>query len=183
MSAPRVDPLAGKPAPLSLLANIPRLVTAYYTERPDPAIPGQRVAFGTSGHRGSSLTASFNEAHKITLTLWKDEGIALTLSPARAGCMLVGLALILLLYRSVTTLGRLTFVLWLGVLGVLAWVLIEGFLHFDPAVAFDFSGPAARPASFLTGLGGAMTLALYSYLGYYNICYVGDEVRDPAAGR
>jgi len=68
MSAPRVDPLAGKPAPVSLLANIPRLVTAYYTERPDPAIPGQRVAFGTSGHRGSSLTASFNESHILAVT-------------------------------------------------------------------------------------------------------------------
>ena len=68
MSAPRVDPLAGKPAPVSLLANIPRLVTAYYTERPDPALPGQRVAFGTSGHRGSSLTASFNEAHILAVT-------------------------------------------------------------------------------------------------------------------
>ena len=68
MSAPRVHPLAGQPAPVSLLANIPRLITAYYTERPDPAVPGQRVAFGTSGHRGSSLTASFNEAHILAMT-------------------------------------------------------------------------------------------------------------------
>jgi amino acid transporter len=127
----------------------------------------------------SPAWAAFNEAHKTTVTIWKDEGLALTLSPARAACVVVGLALILLLYRSVTTLGRLTFLLWLGVLGIIAWVLVEGFRSFDPAVAFDFSGAAARPANFLTGLGAAMTLALYSYLGYYNICYVGDEVRDP----
>ncbi len=122
---------------------------------------------------------SFNEANRLAVPIWPQEGLALTISPARAACMLVGVALILLLYRSVTTLGRLTFALWLGVLGVIGWVLVEGFRNFDPAVAFDFSGSATEPQNFLTGLGGAMTLALYSYLGYYNICYVGDEVRDP----
>ena len=61
-------PLAGKPAPASLLQNIPRLVTAYYTERPDASVVDQRVAFGTSGHRGSSLTLSFNEWHILAVT-------------------------------------------------------------------------------------------------------------------
>jgi len=56
-------PLAGKPAPLNLLTDIPSLVSAYYTERPDPAVTGQRVSFGTSGHRGSAFKRSFNEAH------------------------------------------------------------------------------------------------------------------------
>lgn len=55
--------LAGKPAPPELLTNIPRLVAAYYTHAPDPEEPTQRVSFGTSGHRGSSLSNSFNEAH------------------------------------------------------------------------------------------------------------------------
>jgi phosphoglucomutase len=58
-----MHPLAGRPAPPELLENIPRLVSAYYTDEPDPAEPAQRVAFGTSGHRGSSLDGSFNEAH------------------------------------------------------------------------------------------------------------------------
>jgi phosphoglucomutase len=58
-----MHPLAGRPAPPELLENIPRLVSAYYTDEPDPAEPTQRVAFGTSGHRGSSLDGSFNEAH------------------------------------------------------------------------------------------------------------------------
>ncbi len=62
------SPLAGKPAPRSLLANVPRLVTAYYTGRPDPGVPAQRVAFGTSGHRGSSLHGAFNEAHILATT-------------------------------------------------------------------------------------------------------------------
>lgn len=59
----RLSPLAGKPAPPSLLVNIPRVVTAYFALEPDPAVPAQRVAFGTSGHRGAALLTSFNEAH------------------------------------------------------------------------------------------------------------------------
>lgn len=58
-----LHPLAGLPAPRELLVNVPRLVSAYYTGHPDPADPTQRVAFGTSGHRGSSLRGSFNEDH------------------------------------------------------------------------------------------------------------------------
>jgi len=63
-----MHPLAGKPAPASVLVSIPRLVTAYFIERPDPTNPQQRVAFGTSGHRGSSLDGSFNEAHIAAAT-------------------------------------------------------------------------------------------------------------------
>src|SRR5947199_9036529 len=58
-----VHPLAGKPAPRDLLVNVPRLVAAYYTRRPDANDAGERVAFGTSGHRGSSFARSFNEVH------------------------------------------------------------------------------------------------------------------------
>jgi phosphoglucomutase len=61
-------PNAGKPADPEALVNIPRLVAAYYTGKPDPSDPGQRVAFGTSGHRGSSLSLSFNEAHILAVT-------------------------------------------------------------------------------------------------------------------
>ncbi|MBW2735059.1 MAG: alpha-D-glucose phosphate-specific phosphoglucomutase [Deltaproteobacteria bacterium] len=62
-----LHPLAGKPAPKELLSNIPRLVSAYYTHAPDPEQAAQRVAFGTSGHRGSSLTSSFNEDHVLAM--------------------------------------------------------------------------------------------------------------------
>ena len=61
-------PRAGRPAEAADLVHVPRLVAAYYTERPDPGERGQRVAFGTSGHRGSSLKASFNEAHILATT-------------------------------------------------------------------------------------------------------------------
>ncbi|MGO9832476.1 MAG: phosphoglucomutase (alpha-D-glucose-1,6-bisphosphate-dependent) [Myxococcaceae bacterium] len=63
-----LSPFAGKPAEAAILVNVPRLVTAYYTGRPDPSVPSQRVAFGTSGHRGSSLDDSFNEAHILAIT-------------------------------------------------------------------------------------------------------------------
>ncbi|HEY2386539.1 MAG TPA: phosphoglucomutase (alpha-D-glucose-1,6-bisphosphate-dependent) [Candidatus Binatia bacterium] len=63
-----VSPLAGKPAPQSILVDVAALVDAYYDRHPDPSIPGQRVAFGTSGHRGSSLDAAFNEDHIRAMT-------------------------------------------------------------------------------------------------------------------
>jgi len=63
-----LSPLAGKPAPASVLVDIPRLLTAYYTGRPDASVAAQRVAFGTSGHRGSSFDLSFNEDHVLAIT-------------------------------------------------------------------------------------------------------------------
>ncbi len=64
----KVSPLAGKRAPLSLLVDLPKLITAYYAEIPDPKEPEQRVAFGTSGHRGSSFRKSFNENHLLAIS-------------------------------------------------------------------------------------------------------------------
>ncbi len=63
-----ISTLAGKPAPRSMLVDVPRLVTAYYTGEPDPSVPSQCVAFGTSGHRGSSFDLSFNERHVLAIT-------------------------------------------------------------------------------------------------------------------
>ena len=64
----KVSPGAGKPAEASMLVNVPRLVTAYYTEVPDPAVAEQKVAFGTSGHRGSSFKKAFNEWHILAIS-------------------------------------------------------------------------------------------------------------------
>ncbi|AFD26525.1 phosphoglucomutase (alpha-D-glucose-1,6-bisphosphate-dependent) [Deinococcus gobiensis] len=74
--------LAGKPAPQRLLTNIPQLVAQYYELRPDPAVPAQRVAFGTSGHRGTSGSASFNEAHILA--------VAQAVAEHRAGAGITG---------------------------------------------------------------------------------------------
>jgi phosphoglucomutase len=65
---PKTHPLAGKTAPPTMLANIPQLVTAFFAEKPDPKTPAQRVAFGTSGHRGSALNGTFNEAHILAVS-------------------------------------------------------------------------------------------------------------------
>ncbi|HVR08458.1 MAG TPA: alpha-D-glucose phosphate-specific phosphoglucomutase, partial [Thermoanaerobaculia bacterium] len=64
----KISPLAGKPAPPAMLVDVPRLVGAYSTEVPDPSIPGQQVAFGTSGHRGSAFKKTFNEWHILAIT-------------------------------------------------------------------------------------------------------------------
>jgi phosphoglucomutase len=63
-----INPLAGKPAPPGMLVNVAGLITAYFSRRPDPEVASQRVAFGTSGHRGSAFEASFNEAHILAIT-------------------------------------------------------------------------------------------------------------------
>ena len=63
-----VSPFAGKPATPSMLVDLPKLITAYYTETPDPSVSEQRVSFGTSGHRGSSFDATFNEWHILAVT-------------------------------------------------------------------------------------------------------------------
>jgi phosphoglucomutase len=63
-----ISPLAGKPAPASILVDVASLIDAYHGRRPDPSVPAQRVVFGTSGHRGSSLDTAFNEAHILAIT-------------------------------------------------------------------------------------------------------------------
>jgi phosphoglucomutase len=64
----KVSPFAGKPLAPSMLVNVPKLVTAYYTETPDPSVPEQQVAFGTSGHRGSAFAKAFNESHILAIS-------------------------------------------------------------------------------------------------------------------
>jgi APA family basic amino acid/polyamine antiporter len=131
-----------------------------------------------------SLSPSFqeyNRANTLNYVLWQgrepEDRIAATASPARLGCMAVGAGLIVLLYRRITVLARLTVLLWLGVLAAIFWICVEGLLHFDPARAFDFAD--ANPNNLGWAIGETMILAIYSYIGYYNICYIGDEVRDP----
>src|SRR5208282_3445545 len=64
----QVNPKAGKPADPSDLVNVPKLITSYFSEHPDPSIREQRVAFGTSGHRGSAFRCSFNEDHILAIS-------------------------------------------------------------------------------------------------------------------
>jgi amino acid transporter len=92
----------------------------------------------------------------------------------------VGLLNIALLYRRITSIGALTVTLWAGTLVTTAAVIGTGAMHFDPAVAFDFPPGAFNfSIGFLLGLGAAARVGVYDYLGYYDICYIGDEVKDP----
>ena len=109
------------------------------------------------------------------------KSIAVSFGPTRLFGFAFGMAIIALLYRRVTTLGKLSVVFLVGVFAVLGWVLIEGALRFDPAVAFDTTlADEERPKNWGLALGAGMSLAIFSYLGYYNVCYLGAEVRDPA---
>jgi amino acid transporter len=124
--------------------------------------------------------AAYDAARTWTLPLVPGTDLAVSVGPVRLALFALGVVLVALLYRRITALARLTVTLWVGVLAVIAWILAEGLLHGDLGRAFDFSGAAERwPNDFATGLGETMLLALYSYLGYYSVCYIGDEVRDP----
>jgi amino acid transporter len=119
---------------------------------------------------------------KVVLGHWQeDKELAIVFGPSRLVVLAVGVFLIWLLYRRISVLGRLTITFWVGVLAVIAWIMVEGAIRFDSHVAFDYSREAATvPDDFAWKLGLVMSLAVYSYLGYYNVCYMGDEVRNPA---
>jgi len=92
----------------------------------------------------------------------------------------VGVINIALLYRRITSIAAITFTLWVGTLITTAAVVATGALHFDRRVAFDFPpGAFTFSIGFLFGLGAASRIAVYDYLGYYDVCYIGDEVKDP----
>jgi basic amino acid/polyamine antiporter, APA family len=93
----------------------------------------------------------------------------------------VGALVVALLYRRITAVARLTVVLWVGMLVTVLWVIASGLANFDASLAFDFpSGAFDLTLGFALGLGGATRIAMYDFLGYYDICYVGGEVRNPA---
>jgi APA family basic amino acid/polyamine antiporter len=93
----------------------------------------------------------------------------------------VGVAVIVLLYRRVTAVGRLTVVLWIGMLATVLWIIVSGLANFHPKIVFDFPpGAFTFSTGFFMGLGSAMLIAMYDFMGYYDICYVGGEVRNPA---
>jgi amino acid transporter len=139
------------------------------------------IAMDSFSQSLSPAFQEYNGQHTLKIVLWSgqqpQDQIDLTVSPARLGAVAVGVFILVLLYRRIEVLGRLTVFLWLGILGVIAWICIEGFLHFDAARAFDFG--ESMPENMGRALGETMVMALYSYIGYYNICYIGEEVREP----
>jgi len=105
---------------------------------------------------------------------------SLTETQSRITMALLGIAIIVLLYRRITTIGRITVALWIGTLLTVGVVIITGPFHFNPKLAFDFPPHAFHfSLGFLLGLGEASRIGVYDYLGYYDVCYIGDEVKDP----
>jgi len=100
--------------------------------------------------------------------------------PGTALAVAICLFTVLLLYRRITVIARLSKILWLGVMGTIGWIIFAGLTHFNAARAFDFpAGAFTLSHGFFTGLGGALLVATYDYWGYYNVCYLGDEIKDP----
>ena len=92
----------------------------------------------------------------------------------------VGVVNIALLYRRIHSIARITILLWLGTLVTVLAVILTGATHFSPNVAFDFPpGAFTFSLGFFLGLGAAARIGIYDYLGYYDVCYIGDEVREP----
>ena len=120
-----------------------------------------------SGYIGFASYASY---------IWK----GMTRSGAIALVVLVGLVNIALLYRRIHSLAKITVSLWIGTLITAGGVILTGALNFDPKIAFDFPPNAFNfSLGFFIGLGAASRVAIYDYLGYYDVCYIGDEVRNP----
>jgi len=87
---------------------------------------------------------------------------------------------VFLLYRRITQVSWISRLLWLGVIGTIGWIIVAGLAHFDPARAFSFPpGAFSLSRNFFLGLGSAMLVSTYDYWGYYNVCFLGDEIQDP----
>jgi len=85
-----------------------------------------------------------------------------------------------MLYRKISDVGKISVALWIGVMGTMAWLIFAGFTNFNPAQAFDFSSsPQWFSALFFAGLGQATIKTVYCFLGYYNVCHIGGEIKNP----
>jgi amino acid transporter len=125
---------------------------------------------------------AFDDDHtlKWEVEIAADKKIGVIVGPSRLVGLALGVLVVVLLYRRVTTLGRISMVFLIAVMAIIAWVLLEGAVRFDPAVAFAPPANPVPPEKLPSALGAGMALAIYSYLGYYNVCYLGGEVRNPA---
>jgi len=111
------------------------------------------------------------------------------LGPLRVGWVVAGttflaigvvLVAMLLLYRRITQIGFISKFLWLAVMGTIAWIILAGLTHFNRAQALSFPpGAFSLTRNFWLGLGSAMLIATYDYWGAYNVCFLGDELKDP----
>ena len=114
------------------------------------------------------------------LPLLGDIDLSVTVTPGTFVAVGTCVVAVALLYRKITIIERLSNLLWLGVMLTIVWIVTSGLWHFDPALAFDFpAGAFALRPEFFYGLGSALLIAVYDYWGYYNVCFLGGEVREP----
>jgi basic amino acid/polyamine antiporter, APA family len=121
--------------------------------------------------------------HTWTLRLPLVGALQLTLLAMPATLVAIGVCALtaFLLYRRITAIARLTKLLWAGVMATIGWIIFAGLTHFNAHRAFDLPpGAFSFSRDFFHGLGGAMLIAAYDIGGYYNVCFLGDEVKEPA---
>ena len=122
------------------------------------------------------IASGFIGFRQYVLYLWP------TMSGAQGAAILIGVGVLCigLLYRRIQSIGMITVALWAGTLLTVLVVIVAGATHFQPAVAFDFPpGAFDFSVGYLLGLGAASRVGMYDYLGYYDVCFIGDEVRSP----
>jgi amino acid transporter len=106
--------------------------------------------------------------------------VSVLVMPAAWVAIATAAFVVFLLYRRITVLGKLAELLWVGVVLAVGWVIVAGLTHFSAARAFDFPpGAFTLSPAFFMGMGSAMLIATYDYWGYYNVCFLGGEVKDP----
>jgi len=106
--------------------------------------------------------------------------VSILVMPATCVAVATAAVVVFLLYRRITVLGKLAELLWIGVALAVGWVIVAGLTHFSAARAFDFPpGAFTLSPAFFMGMGSAMLIATYDYWGYYNVCFLGGEVKDP----
>ena len=106
--------------------------------------------------------------------------VSILVMPATWVAIATAAVAVFLLYRRITVLGKLAELLWVGVALAVGWVIVAGLTHFSAARAFDFPpGAFTLSPAFFMGMGSAMLIATYDYWGYYNVCFLGGEVKDP----
>ena len=143
-----------------------------------------------SGAVGLSQYASFfwpglqrvwvSHTSTLTLPLLGPLQVTAVAMPATILSIAVCALTALLLYRRITAISKLSSVLWLGVMGTIGWIIFAGITHFNVRQAFDFPpGAFSLSRDFFHGLGAVMLIASYDYWGYYNVCFLGDEIKEP----
>jgi len=106
--------------------------------------------------------------------------LTILVKTSTALAMVTALLAVVLLYRRITAVGKTAELIWIGVAFTMAWIIVAGARHFSAARAFDFPpGAFHLSRNFLLGMGSAMLIATYDYWGYYDVCFLGGEVKDP----